>query len=70
MVIKEELVDELLAQHKPGEDIFGSDGIVAQLTKRLMERMLEAELSDHRGRVARLFASLLPARRCLVGRGG
>ena len=49
MVIKEELVDELLAQHKPGEDIFGSDGIVAQLTKRLMERMLEAELSDHLG---------------------
>lgn len=49
MVIKEEVIDELLAQRKPGENLFGTDGVVAQLTKRLMERLLEAELSEHLG---------------------
>lgn len=49
MEIKDELIDELLAQHKPGTDLLGVDGVVGQLTKRLMERVLQAELSEHLG---------------------
>jgi len=49
MEIKEELIKELLLQRKSGEDLFGADGLVGQLTKRLMEKVLQEELSDHLG---------------------
>ena len=49
MKIKDDIIDELLEQHQPGEDLFGSEGLVSKLTKRLMERILEAEMSNHLG---------------------
>ncbi len=42
------LLDELLKGQRP-EDIFSDGGIVQDLTKRLVERALEGEMSDHLG---------------------
>jgi transposase-like protein len=44
-----ELVDELLAGAKTEEEIFGQGGLFSQLTKRLVERAMEVELTDHLG---------------------
>ena len=44
------LVDSLLAEHgKRPEDIAGENGWLKQLTKAILERALNAELSDHLG---------------------
>src|SRR6059036_3960082 len=47
--LPDELVDELLAGAKTEEEIVGPGGLLAQLTKRLVERALEVELTDHLG---------------------
>jgi putative transposase len=44
------LLDRLLEGKRP-EEILGSEGLVQELTKRLVERALEAELSAHLGYV-------------------
>ena len=43
------LIDELLQDGHDAKDILGKDGLLKQLTKRLVERTLEAELTDHLG---------------------
>lgn len=43
-----ELLDRLLEGKKP-EEILGEGGLVSELTKRLMERVLEGELTEHLG---------------------
>src|SRR5690554_656336 len=43
-----ELLDQLLEGRRP-EEIMGAGGLVDALTKRLMERALEGELTDHLG---------------------
>ena len=43
------LIDELLQDGHDVKDILGKDGLLKQLTKRLVERTLEAELTDHLG---------------------
>lgn len=43
-----ELLDELLKDRKPDE-ILGETGLLKDLTKRLVERALEGELTDHLG---------------------
>ena len=45
----EELVDELVADCENPEELLGRDGLVKQMTKKLVERMLQAEMSDHLG---------------------
>ena len=47
--ISNELIDELLAGASTEEEIAGPGGILAQLTKRLVERAMEAELTEHVG---------------------
>ena len=47
--IKDEIIDELLERQREGQEVFGPDGMVAELTKRMMERLLQAELDDHLG---------------------
>jgi len=42
------LVDDLLKDHRP-EDILNQDGLVQELTKRLVERALEGEMTEHLG---------------------
>lgn len=51
MVIREEVLDELLGSKevKTQGDLFGKDGILKQLSKQLMERLLEAEMTNHLG---------------------
>lgn len=43
------LIDELLEEVSDPKDILGKNGLLKQLTKRLVERTLEAELTDHLG---------------------
>ncbi|HDM74839.1 MAG TPA: IS256 family transposase [Deltaproteobacteria bacterium] len=43
------LIDELLEDVNDPKDILGKNGLLKQLTKRLVERALEAELTDHLG---------------------
>jgi putative transposase len=47
--LPDEVVDELLAGAKTEEEIVGPGGLLAQLTKRLVEQALEVELTDHLG---------------------
>jgi len=47
--ISDELIDELLAGASTEEEIAGPGGLLAQLTKRLVERAMEVELTDHVG---------------------
>ncbi len=47
--LPDELVDELLAGARTEEEIAGPGGLLAQLTKRLVERAMEVELTDHLG---------------------
>jgi transposase-like protein len=43
------LIDELLKECQDSKDILGKNGLLKQLTKRLVERTLQAELTDHLG---------------------
>ena len=43
------LIDELLQDCPDPKDILGKNGLLKQLTKRLVERTLKAELTDHLG---------------------
>jgi putative transposase len=47
--ISDEVIDELLAGASSEEEIAGPGGLLAQLTKRLVERAMEVELTDHLG---------------------
>src|SRR6266700_4837804 len=47
--LADEVIDELLAGARTEEEIVGPGGVLAQLTKRLVERALSAELSEHLG---------------------
>src|SRR5436309_9683221 len=49
MAIDKALIDQLLAEYKKPEDIIGEDGLLKQLTKAILERALQAELSEHLG---------------------
>jgi putative transposase len=47
--IKPDLVDELLKGYEKPEDIVGENGLLKRLTKALLERALNAELTHHLG---------------------
>jgi len=47
--ISDELLDALLSGVSTAEEIAGPDGILQQLTRRLLSRALEAELTAHLG---------------------
>jgi len=49
VAIEKELLDRLLADYKKPEDLIGETGLLKQLTKALLERALEAELTEHLG---------------------
>ena len=49
MTVSNELIDRLLADYKKPEDLIGENGLLKQLTKRLVERALEAEMAVHLG---------------------
>ena len=47
--LSDEVIDGLLAGARTEEEIVGPGGVLAQLTKRLVERALAAELTEHLG---------------------
>ena len=47
--ISDEVIDGLLAGASTEEEIAGPGGLLAELTKRLVERAMEVELTDHVG---------------------
>ena len=49
MPITDQLLDQLLADCKSPEDLMGEQGLLRQLTKKLAERALEAEMEHHLG---------------------
>src|SRR3984885_8128357 len=48
-LLPDEVIDELLADVGTEEEIAGPGGLLSQLTKRLVERAMEVELTDHLG---------------------
>jgi putative transposase len=49
MPIRQELLDELLQEYEQPEDLLGNNGLLHQLTKALVERALEGEMTYHLG---------------------
>ncbi|MGB9182244.1 MAG: IS256 family transposase [Pyrinomonadaceae bacterium] len=49
MPIDNKLIDNLLKDYKTPEDILGDNGLLKQLTKAVLERAMQAELTDHLG---------------------
>lgn len=49
MAIDLKLIDKMLVDYKSPEDIIGKDGLLKQLTKAVLERVMQAELSNHLG---------------------
>jgi len=49
MIIDKELLDRLFVNYKKPEDLIGEHGLLKQLTKALLERALQAELTEHLG---------------------
>jgi putative transposase len=49
MTVSNEVIDSLLADYKKPEDLIGENGLLKQLTKRLVERALQAEMAQHLG---------------------
>jgi putative transposase len=47
--VPNELLDELLSDYQRPEDLIGENGLLKQLTKRLVERALDAEMTAHLG---------------------
>jgi putative transposase len=45
----DEMMDKLLRNYKTPEEIVGEGGLLAQLTQRLLERAMRAELTEHVG---------------------
>ena len=49
MTINEKLIEELLKGYEKPEDIIGKNGLLKQLTKALLEKALEGEMTHHLG---------------------
>lgn len=47
--VPEELLSSPLANYKKPEDLIGENGLLKQLTKRLVEKALDAEMTEHLG---------------------
>jgi len=47
--IKDELLDQLLEDYSKPEDLTGPDGLLSELKRRLINRVMDAELTTHLG---------------------
>src|SRR3954451_10075900 len=45
--LADEVIDELLAGARTGDETAGPGGLLAQLTNRLVERTMSADLTEH-----------------------
>ena len=48
-VVPKELIDSLFAGYKKPEDLIGENRLLKQLTKLLVEKALDAEMTEHLG---------------------
>jgi putative transposase len=49
VAITDDLLDQLIKDYKKPEDLIGENGLLKELTKRLLERAMQAEMTDHLG---------------------
>jgi len=49
MAIPDDLLDALMKDYKNPEDLIGESGLLKQLTKKLLERAMQAEMTEHLG---------------------
>ena len=49
MAIPKDVLDALMKDYKNPEDLIGETGLLKQLTKQLLERAMQAEMTDHLG---------------------
>ncbi len=49
MAIDTEIIDKLLKDYKSPEDVLGENGLLKQLTKAVLERAMQAELTHYLG---------------------
>ena len=49
MAITKEVLDELLKEYKGPDDFYGPEGIIKQLSKALIERAMQTELTEQIG---------------------
>src|SRR5215467_14594162 len=49
MAIDKKRIDQLPSDYRKPEDIIGENGLLKELTKAILERTLEAEITDHLG---------------------
>ncbi|PLY00903.1 MAG: IS256 family transposase [Desulfuromonas sp.] len=49
MTIPKDLLDSLMKDYKNPEDLIGENGLLKQLTKQLLERAMQAEMTEHLG---------------------
>src|ERR1700680_1779710 len=49
MAIDLRLIEKLLADYKTPEDIIGENGLLKQLTKAVLERAMQVEMTEHLG---------------------
>src|SRR6266511_4335790 len=49
MAITKEILDELLKDYQKPEDLLGQSGLLQQLSKALIERVLDGEMTHHLG---------------------
>ena len=47
--IRDEIIEELLQGYSGPKDLLGDEGLFKELKKRLLERALGAELTEHLG---------------------
>ena len=47
--IRDEVIEELLQGYSGKDDLLGEEGLFKELKKRLLERVLGAELTEHLG---------------------
>ena len=66
MPIDNKLIDNLLKDYKTPEEILGDNGLLKQLTKAVLERAMQAELTEHLGHEK----NRAPADREAAGAGG
>ena len=50
MAIDLKLIDRLLADYKKPEDIIGENGLLKQLTKAVLERVMQAEMATRKAK--------------------
>ena len=55
MTVTNELIDSLLADYEKPEDLIGDNGLLKLLTKKLVERALQAEMAEHLVYISRAF---------------